>query len=223
MRRTATWAIGLALAMLFLRPALATPTLSLRLQASGFTTQTISVGLGTIGFVGSFAGYTLNVGGYGDETGISFTVQVSKVTIPPAKPKLTISLTETELPAGIGSVVDFTSYTTATLHTASSVSFSTYYDTTDTAFGTQHLFSSASLTGPNLAGATGPFEDTLRISTPFSITKVASFTPVNNAFPTFSPQLYLNIPEPMSLAILGPGMVALGLLRARTRFTRPGR
>jgi len=216
-----TFATALMALIALGRPAAATPILQLSIAESGYATTYVSTTPGnTISFTGNYgqyvniAGTGLQIIGYGDDSGISFTVQIAKTTA--AYSALTISLTETELPASPGTVILFQSYTSATLHTASTLTTHTYYDLTDTPYGTQNLINSRTQTGP--LSTTGTETDlAVPIGQTYSITKVATLTPTANAFPTYGPQLYVTVPEPSSFAVFGLMVPSLLMLHHRRR------
>lgn len=209
--------LGLLLVTVPLAPASATPILELSYNAVGYATQyVISTPGNLIGFVGSYAGYSLNISGYGDQTGINFTTSITNS--PTLKPNLTVSLTETGLPAGSGSVADLVDSNTAQILLAGNstkVTFNANYDTTDTLFGTQHLFATSSVTGPG--SFSNVFEDIFPISAPFSITATQVLSPIKGKVSGATSSISVTMPEPLSLALFGPAVVALVLVR---RFGR---
>lgn len=94
-----------------------------------------------------------------------------------------------------------------------------FYDTTDTAFGTQHQINSVTFTGTNHATpnqfvnpyTTVPFSETLEFDAFFTAT-TRSVTLYPSAEIDF-------LPEPASIALLGAGVVGLGMI-GRSRSPR---
>jgi hypothetical protein len=96
-----------------------------------------------------------------------------------------------------------------------SVSFAAYIDAGNALFGTgTTLFSGGPLTGlafsELLSGALGGLTD------PFSVTLEVTVTHAGAAITTGNAQLTL-LPEPMTTALLGLGLLGAGLLRRRAR------
>jgi hypothetical protein len=96
-----------------------------------------------------------------------------------------------------------------------SVSFAAYIDAGNALFGTgTTLFSGGPLTGlafsDLLSGAIGGLTD------PFSLTLEVTITHAGAAITTGNAQLTL-LPEPMTTALLGLGLLGAGLLRRRAR------
>jgi len=229
MRSHAALGAGLGLLLLTapLAGAFATPTLSLRLEASGFTPQSFSAAAGsTVLGPTSFAGYTLSVSGFGDIIDnvpyVSLHISISRT--PTTLKPLTISLTETEIPTGPGSVLALSTYDNIMLtvsHGTSTVQSNLYYDLTDTAFGQQHLLASSTLTWDSPSSS---FDATVQIGSPISVTETLLFTPTSSSEkPMIQSQTDMVVPEPPSSSLLGSGVAGLLLLLLLRHRRAPGR
>ncbi len=211
------WIAAFVAVPLMAGQAAASPILELSVAETGFTTQYVMSTPGTgLSFTGLYGGYNLIISGYGDGTGISFNVSVNSATgtINP----LTVSLTETGLLATPSTVVEFTSQTSASLHSGSTLSTQSYYDAADTAFGQGGLLASHTINGPLFTGGTPSIVD-VGIPAPYSVTKTATLSTLTSPSAagqySFS-QLYISdIPEPASLALLTGSLGALVMLRRR--------
>lgn len=213
--------LGLLLVSVPLTQAFATPTLSLSLSETGFATQTVSGPTGTTVFgPATYGGYTLTVFGNGDITGnapyLSLTLQVSHV--PTSLHPLTVQFTETGIPGGPGTVVDLSTANTAIFFGhGSTIASSSYYDLTDTAFGTQHQIHSTALSA---AGYSSLFEMIFDANSIFSVTKTFVLTPGSTAsHPQGQGTVNMVLPEPSPLSMFGPAAAVLGLVRLRRRRT----
>ncbi len=124
-----------------------------------------------------------------------------------------ISITET----GLTSLGDgFFSAIGGTLGVASTLTFQTFIDSTNTAFGTQQLL------GTNTFSNTIPFSNSftsngLPGTGLFSETEVFTIVAGANSTTSFDGRLNQNIPEPASMALLGVGLAAIGVTRRRSR------
>ncbi len=126
-----------------------------------------------------------------------------------------ISITETGL-TSIGG--GFFSAIGGTLDVASTLTFQTFIDSTNSAFGTQQLL------GTNTFSNTIPFSNSFTSNgIPgtglFSETAVFTIVAGANSTTSFDGRLNQNqnIPEPASMALLGVGLAAIGVTRRRSR------
>jgi hypothetical protein len=130
---------------------------------------------------------------------------------------LTLKLTETNLTLPT-SPLSVTSSFIGILNGVTSETISTYYDTTNTAYGTGHLLGTTTFTTPGSDSA-NTF-GTITASGQYSETEiiVATFAPVTGGTESLnSSALITAAPEPVSLGVAGIGLLGFGLIGARRR------
>jgi hypothetical protein len=131
---------------------------------------------------------------------------------------LTIKLTETGLTLPT-SPLPVTSGFTGILNGVTSETISSYYDTSNTAYGTGHSLGSATFTsaGSNSVNQFG----TITASGLFSETEiiVATFGPTSGTTESLNSSALItsHAPEPISMGIVGTGLLCVGLIGARRR------
>ncbi len=124
-------------------------------------------------------------------------------------------------------LVQFAAAITGTLAPSSSVSWSVYLDPNNIAFGTGELIASGNFSDPSSIVSLGFFDPVAAlvksVSGPFSLTevvRVASPTGETVSFNSSATATSVPVPEPASLAILGVGLLGLGLVTPLRRRTR---
>ncbi len=128
---------------------------------------------------------------------------------------LTVSLTETGFTA-TADIKQFLSDITG-VYSNSQASMSTYFDTTNTPFGTGTLLASGLLDNQQQVVSVPP------IAGPYSLTEIVTVTAGANSLASIDSGI-IDTPEPGSLPLLGAGLIALaalGLRRTATRDRRP--
>jgi hypothetical protein len=132
---------------------------------------------------------------------------------------LTIKLTEINLTLPPTSPTPVNSFFTGILNGVTSETISSYYDTSNTAYGTADAlgtttFTSAGSSSTNESGtisAKGPFSETEII--------VATFGPTSGGADSLNSSALItsSAPEPISMGIVGCGLFGIGLFGARRR------
>ncbi len=128
---------------------------------------------------------------------------------------LTVSLTETGFTTTIAAK-QFLSDITG-VYTNSQATMNTYFDTSNTPFGTGTLLASGLLDNQSKLVSVPP------IAGPYSLTEIVTVTAGANSLASIDAGI-IDTPEPGSLPLLGAGLIALaalGLRRTLTRDRRP--
>ncbi|MGH7116190.1 MAG: PEP-CTERM sorting domain-containing protein [Stellaceae bacterium] len=121
---------------------------------------------------------------------------------------LTVSLTET----GFTTTTDIRQFLSdiTGVYTNSNATMNTYFDTTNTAFGTGTLLSSGLLDNQQGLVSVPP------ITGPYSLSEIVTVNAGPNALASIDAAI-IDTPEPGSLPLLGAGLLVLGALRLRPR------
>jgi hypothetical protein len=193
--------------------------------SDGMTTVTITDGLlgdlnsvgGAVTFGGSVGNFIVNV-----STGITYPV-LGASTLPyldlasvnvssPAGGTLTIRFTQTDFsnPSGnpfligsaIGGVTDGT------------VLYRSYFDASNTAFGTASLLGNL---GPFSGAFAGSSSDTVTAPGLYSLTQVVTITHAGGTPQSSSFNATLRVPEPGTAMLLGASLLGIGISTLRTR------
>jgi hypothetical protein len=96
--------------------------------------------------------------------------------------------------------------------TKGNVTFRTFYDTTNAAFGTEHELSNQSFSPVAFSGEEG---GELMSSTPYSLTLWVTITHADRGSTSFD--ALVKVPEPSSLLLLGAGLLAAAVTRRRVK------
>jgi hypothetical protein len=121
---------------------------------------------------------------------------------------LTVSLSETGFTGKTAATLFLSSITG--IYNNSSAVMSTYFDTTDTPFGTGTLLSSG-LVNNQSAAVSVP-----SISGPYSLTEILTITAGSNSLTSIDAAI-VDAPEPPALSLIGLALLALGAVGWRSR------
>lgn len=196
--------------------------ISLSLQETGDSPVTASSATGSVSINNtSYDDFTLNtVTGLGTpfystpELNLE-TLNVSSNSLTSSK-TLTIELTETGLTPASPSESVLNSFT-GILTGVTSETISSYYDPTDTAYGTTDPLATTTFTA---AGSNSMnFNGVITASAPYSETEIITATFAAGGPDTLNSSDHITpaVPEPLSMGLLGGGLFGLSLLKFRRR------
>lgn len=221
--------VGLAGSLLYVSSAQATsvPALSLSLQEDSMAAVTGGSSTGVVSMNNvTYGDFLLNtVSGIGTPVlGSPYldlqTLNISTPTMTGGH-TLTIKLTETGLTATTSSL-PLTSAFTGILNGVSSETVTSYYDASNTAFGTANVLDTATFGGLSNNVTMSANENISNLSNPFSETEiiVANFSAGMDTLNSSALiEAGTSTPEPASCALIGGGLLGVALIRRRRRST----
>ncbi|HUN42236.1 MAG TPA: hypothetical protein VMU81_18255 [Acetobacteraceae bacterium] len=182
---------------------------------------------GNGGYTTDLNGVAFNFGALGGVASAngSSTIIIPEISTAPAP--LTLEMTETGLTSP-AAIYDFLPQFSVLFHSdPNMVTFSAYFDPSDSAFGTADQVFTGTTTGhpPYPFSFSDGTNKDYAVATPFSITWVVTLTPALSPGSTLHPDLAADedvrpAPEPRSLAVLGSGLIGLVVLARRQRRRR---
>lgn len=199
-------------ALAFVVPTDRANALTLKLSDGGANTVVIPGAGGSVIFIGAVGIFDFNITGGLSSLPVP-SMDLSSLSRSTGAGTLTISLTDTGF-TGAGGLLSFMNSIGGTLPTAASLTVKTYFDATNTAFGTGTLLTTQSF-GPiafsgDLSAAVGPFAGL------YSLTEIVTITFARAGNASFDSQLQAT-PIPAALPLFASGLGALGFAAYRRK------